>query len=625
MMKYIRLLGVLMMALCGSCAGATSAEAAFGSAQSPSLPTTAPFTQCPAVYLDASCDYLIDVTNAAQPTILRDSEVGFYEGGDDILVGIQNDSSAPVSSIHLGVAGSGQGSFSFDGDGLCTPGGPPIPGECPFGPSTADPYDYWGPDAELIPDAESSDAGTVVFPTPLQPGEYTYFSLESFFQVATLTAGNGNDLIETELSYETTEVTEATTRGERVTSPTPVNVTDQARLTGVHAAEAEIGATVTYHLYSDPSCTTEITEGGKPAGGEQKITATGVLPASTPIGAKLETNHVYYWKASYSGDKNNGATEGNCGGETMTFGTPPVRATATVNTTLKGSNGAAGASITVPAGTAVTDSASVAFGATPESGRVTYYAYTDSACTVQVPGAKLGGASSGTGTYGASLPVTLPLGTYYFLAIYSGNGSVGPARSVCGAEVLNVVTPPPPCACASLKTYLNKFSVFGAGSTRLGMLLNIALSCTGGSGNGCVGEVVVHAPAGAKFIDTAKHPRGVRGFSPTEVLRIPCTGPCAGTTIQRVALTWLAIRTTHKKRGRKKITISTPIRSFLPHGRAKKSKVIVIETICHAAGGALLTTRLNMTVHFDKHGQVSYKLSDLNGDGKPDEKQLNEF
>jgi hypothetical protein len=32
-----------------------------------------------------------------------------------------------------------------------------------------------------------------------------------------------------------------------------------------------------------------------------------------------------------------------------------------------------------------------------------------------------------------------------------------------------------------------------------------------------------------------------------------------------------------------------------------------------------------MTVHFDKHGQVDYKLSDLNGDGKPDRKQLNEF
>ncbi|HLM84702.1 MAG TPA: Ig-like domain-containing protein [Solirubrobacteraceae bacterium] len=583
------------------------------------MPTTAPFTQCPAVFLDASCGYLIDITNAAQPTILHDAEVGFYEGGDDILVGIQNDSSAPISSMHLGVAGSGQGSFSFDGDGLCTPGGPPIPGECPFGPSATDPYDYWGPDAELVPDAESIDAGTVKFPEPLQPGQYTYFSLESFFGVATLTAGNGNDLITTRLSYE------GSAEEERVTSPTPVNVTDHATLTGVHATEAEIGSKVVYHLYEDASCTKEITESGKPAGGEKAIETIGLLPPSNAVGASLATNHVYYWKASFEGDKQNTQTEGNCGGETMTFGTPPTRSAVSIATELKGSNGASGASITVPVGSSVTDSASVSFGGAGQSGKVTYYVYQDTSCTQQVAGAKLGSVASGTGTYGASLPVTLPLGTYYFQAIYSGNGSVAPARSTCGAEVLSVVTPPPPCTCASIKTYLNKFSVFGAHSTRLGMHLNIALACTAGSGGGCLGEVIVHAPAGAKFIDTAKHPKGVKGFSPTEALKIACAGPCAGTTIQRVSLTWLALKKTRKKKGNKTITTTRPIRSFLPQGRAKTSKVIIIETICHAAGGANVTARLSMTVHFDKHGQVEYKLSDLNGDLKPDGKQLNEF
>lgn len=621
-MRYIRLLGILMTVLCGSCVLAAPAGA-FGSAQSPSAPTSAPFTQCPAVYLDASCDYLIDITNGAQQ-VLRDPEVGFYEGADDILVGVQNDSSAAVSSIHVGVAGSGFGSFGFDGDGLCTPGGGPVPSECPFGPSLEEPYGYWGPDAQLTPDPASSDDGTVTFPEPLQPGQYTYFSLESPFTGATVTAGAANDVLGTSLSDGAEQV------GEHIKDPAPVNVTDTATLKGVHASESEEKKKVTYRLYSDPNCTKEIDEngnpaGGKPAGGEHEITTPGVLPPSTSVGAKLPTNAVYYWKASYEGDKQNNPVEGNCGDETMSFGTPPVRSTAAVNTVLKGSNGATGASITVPVGSAVTDSASVMLGTTPESGRVTYFAFQDAGCTQQTPGAKLGTASSATGTYGASLPVALPIGTYYFLAIYSGNGTVGPARSVCGAEVLNVVAPPPPCACASVKTYLNKFSVFGAGSTRLGMRLNIALTCTGGSGSGCLGEVIVHAPAGAKFIDTAKHPKGVRGFSPTEVLKIPCTGPCAGTTISRVSLTWLAIRTTHRKKGRKTITISTPIRSFLPHGRAKKSKVIVIETICHAANGALIVTRLGMTVHFDKHGQVSYKLSDLNGDGKADLKQLNEF
>jgi hypothetical protein len=46
--------------------------------------------------------------------------------------------------------------------------------------------------------------------------------------------------------------------------------------------------------------------------------------------------------------------------------------------------------------------------------------------------------------------------------------------------------------------------------------------------------------------------------------------------------------------------------------------------LCDTSGGVVKTVS-KMTIHFDKHGQVEYKLSDLNGDGKPDRKQLNEF
>ena len=138
--------------------------------------------------------------------VLRDPEIGFYDGGDDVLVGVQNESSSPVSSLKLGVPGSDDDSFGFDGDGLCGPGGPPVPSECPFAPSATEEllgsglsngWGYWGPDAQLTP--ESSDAGTVTFPEPLQPGQYTYFSLESQPGNATINAG-GTDLIETTLS-----------------------------------------------------------------------------------------------------------------------------------------------------------------------------------------------------------------------------------------------------------------------------------------------------------------------------------------------------------------------------------------------------------------------------------------
>ncbi len=75
----------------------------------------------------------------------------------------------------------GADSFGFDGDGLCNPPTGPSPESCPFGPPgiNESPFDYYGPDTELTVDAETTDSGTVVFPTALQPGQYTYFSLEA--------------------------------------------------------------------------------------------------------------------------------------------------------------------------------------------------------------------------------------------------------------------------------------------------------------------------------------------------------------------------------------------------------------------------------------------------------------
>jgi hypothetical protein len=615
-MRYVRLFGIFAVALLAACATATSALAAYGSAQSPSLPATPPFTQCPAVYLDASCTDLILITNSApNGVILRDPEVSYYEGSDDVLVGVQNESSSPVSSLQVGVPGSGDSTFGFDGDGLCTPGGAPVPGECPFGPSTEDPFDYWGPDAQLTANGGETDAGVVTFPEPLQPGQYTYFSLES--QPGNATIDLGNDLIETSLTDGESQT------GQHITDASPVNVTDTASLRGVHASEAEVGKKVIYRLYSDASCTKEITEGGKPAGGEKKIVTEGVLPESSVVGAKLATNAVYYWRAEYEGDSHgNERVIEPCGDETMTFGTPPARAGATVSTTLNGSGGQSGSSITVNEGTSVTDTASVTQGGAAQAGRVTYYVFSDAGCSQQVAGVRLGSSVSTGGSYGASSKVTLPVGTYYFQAIYSGNGSVAPARSACGSEVLNVVTPPPPpppCKCSVVKTYLNKFSVFGKGSTRLGMQLNVELICSSGSGSDCESEVVIHAPAGAKFIDPEK------GKKPTQVVTIHCPGPCNQATIKRFSLTWVALKTTKRKKGKKTITTTAPVKSFLPHGRAKKSKAMVIETFCNEGGHPVLMQRMTMTVHFDKHGQVDYKQSDLNGDGKKDGKQLNEF
>jgi hypothetical protein len=620
--RSIRL--VVAFVVTGFClwGGVSTASAAFGGPQNGPLSTEPPFPQCEAVYLDPSCGYLVDITpgTPAKLKVISDPAIGFYEGADDVLVGVQNDSGEPVSSIHIGVPGSGTGSFGFDGDGLCTPGGSPVPSECPFGPSVADPFDYQGPDAQLT--ASSNDDGTVTFPTPLQPGQYTYFSLEAYFENSVFPGGN--DFIQTSLNDGAGHV------GKRITVPAPVNVTDTATL-GPPKAEAEKGKKVKYRLYSDKACTKEIgADGkpigaGKPAGGEPEVTVTGVLPASTAVGKEFTTNATYYWKAEYEKDKVNDAAESVCGDETMTFGTPPTPATPSISTSLSASNGAQGAQLTVPAGTAVSDTAFVSFGGVPQSGRVSYYLFRDPSCLSQITTVNLGKSVSSTGAYGASAPTVLPLGTYYFQVIYSGNSGVAGGRSPCGAEVLTVVPPPPkppPCSCAALTAFANKFVVYGPGTTRLIMQLNIALVCTAGVGPGCQGEVVVHAPPGASFIDTVRHPKGVKSFKPTAVLRIKCAGPCNGTTILRPTLTWLALETHKHKRGKKTITKTTPNASFTPHGRAKKNKFVGVELICVGANGALLKSQLNFKIHFNKHGQVDYKRSDLNGDKVKDGKQL---
>src|SRR6267143_2170153 len=98
--------GLLALAL-GGLAVLVPGAGATGSAQGPPAgPTTPPFFQCPAIGLDTTCQFLVDVTDAGS-TVLQDSSQSFYDGSDDVTVAIQNDSSTPLGSVHLGVANSG--------------------------------------------------------------------------------------------------------------------------------------------------------------------------------------------------------------------------------------------------------------------------------------------------------------------------------------------------------------------------------------------------------------------------------------------------------------------------------------------------------------------------------------
>lgn len=113
-----------------------------------------------------------------------------------------------------------------------------------------------------------------------------------------------------------------------------------------------------------------------------------------------------------------------------------------VSTTLSGA-GRTAPVLTVPAATAVTDQATLAGStAANAAGSVTYSLYADPACSTLVTTA--GTVPVTRGAVPASTPVTLPAGTYYWQAAYTGDTTHAAGTDPCGDEILTVSPPPPP-------------------------------------------------------------------------------------------------------------------------------------------------------------------------------------
>jgi hypothetical protein len=436
----------------------------------PSAAGAAQFTQCPPVYKDTGCQFLVTVTSAGE-TVSEDPTQSFYEGSDDSLIGIQNDTSGPISSIHLSAEDE---LFGFDGDGICLPGGPPLPKGCQVLPENDnkeasvkanigkecayegevkegktftellencgfpapagepagvtfpsglefDGFDngdeisgYEGPTSWFTGigplGSYATGAGTINFSPALAPGGSTYFSLESppiggFGSAATLTttlSGGGQS-------------------GASITVLQGTPVTDSAVLGGANATIAT--GTVAYSVYSNSTCTQLVTAAG-----------SGVL-ANTTAAASTAANlapGVYYWQAIYGGDANNKAVASECGSEVLTVQAP------TTTTTLQTGGGVTSPTIPVLKGTSVTDQAHIAGAeAASATGTVTYTLYKDAACKTALTTSV---ASVTGGVAIASAPVNEKVGTYYWVASYSGGGLNAPSVSACGSEKLIVST-----------------------------------------------------------------------------------------------------------------------------------------------------------------------------------------
>ena len=124
---------------------------------------------CPAYGLASDCNIVLTVGPGGTLTTSPGASVSStYDGSDDVLIGIVNNSGSALSSVNLSAPGIDI--FGFDGDGIDTYGAPG---------NASDTSGYGGPDSYFTNINSAFSSGTVNFITPLSAnGGFTYFSLE---------------------------------------------------------------------------------------------------------------------------------------------------------------------------------------------------------------------------------------------------------------------------------------------------------------------------------------------------------------------------------------------------------------------------------------------------------------
>ena len=244
------------------------------------------------------------------------------------------------------------------------------------------------------------------------------YSGDSLNKSSTSTCGDEVLVVNTETSLTTSLASEGGS-GATVEVTEGVAVSDEASLSGMNASEAT--GTVEYNVYSDSECTKFVINAGT-------VTEyAGFTPPSPAVDLEPGT---YYWQATYSGDSLNHTAKSTCGSEKEVVVAPAL------TTSLSG-GGEEGGEIEVHPEVSVGDKATLHVeNVSTATGTVKYYVYSDESCEELYTAA--GEVTVTAGSIPESSKETLPLGTYFWQAVYSGDGSHPGATSACGTEVQNV-------------------------------------------------------------------------------------------------------------------------------------------------------------------------------------------
>ena len=180
-----RKLTIVATAISVVAAGVSATLSHAAAASAAGLPTP-PFNECPAIASSPSCEILLVVNPDKTISVIGDPSVGPFDGSDDTLVGIINNSAAPVQAIT--VSGPGSDLSGFDGDGICSGDYGTWNGSsgCPYGPTG-----YEGPGTSFVTSSALPDDAEVDFSGGLAPGASAYFSLEGALVSAQLAAREG--------------------------------------------------------------------------------------------------------------------------------------------------------------------------------------------------------------------------------------------------------------------------------------------------------------------------------------------------------------------------------------------------------------------------------------------------